>query len=422
MRKRYVLCGASARGYVLYARALMGSLKGSGELVGIFDSNGMRAEYVRDQVDPARQMPVFTDFDAMLRQTKPDCVIIATMDSSHHTYTTRALDAGCDVICEKPMTVTAGQAKNILEAEKRNARRIIVPLNCRYTPVYMKIKELIAGGAVGKVLSVDLQWLLDRIHGADYFRRWHKWMENSGGLLVTKATHHFDLVNWWIDQDPQTVYANGSLDFYGPNQPAYATHCRVCPAYDKCDLAMEGFGDVSGTDMSFMEGMYFGPEKEDGYIRDQCVFAPCDIYDNMSLSVRYSGGALLTYSLNAYMPWEGWNVAINGTKGRLQATSVHRGFGGDVTHDTIELHYPDGSKVTHAVKRGAGVHEDSDEQMLRRLLSDDPGQDPLQQTAGSRDGALSTLIGAAANRSIETGEAVHIADMLDIDAYWPQTL
>ena len=73
-------------------------------------------------------------------------------------------------------------------------------------------------GAIGDVLSVDFHWMLDTSHGADYFRRWHGEKENSGGLMVHKSTHHFDLVNWWLSSIPEAVYASGHRKFYTPHQ------------------------------------------------------------------------------------------------------------------------------------------------------------------------------------------------------------
>ena len=65
------------------------------------------------------------------------------------------------------------------------------------------------------VLSVHFEWLLDTVHGADYFRRWHRQKANSGGLMVHKSGHHFDLVYWWLNAQPVTVGAMGRLGFYG---------------------------------------------------------------------------------------------------------------------------------------------------------------------------------------------------------------
>ncbi|MEU1011273.1 Gfo/Idh/MocA family oxidoreductase [Streptomyces sp. NPDC005890] len=65
---------------------------------------------------------------------------------------------------------------------------------------------LLADGAVGEVLAVHFEWLLDVRHGADYFRRWHREKRHSGGLMVHKSGHHFDLVSWWLDDEPAEVF------------------------------------------------------------------------------------------------------------------------------------------------------------------------------------------------------------------------
>ncbi len=89
-------------------------------------------------------------------------------------------------------------------------------------------------GAIGDILNIDFEWMLDTSHGADYFRRWHRKLENSGGLLVHKATHHFDIINWLIEQDPETVYANGTLHFYGKDRQPHGERCCTCSQKDIC--------------------------------------------------------------------------------------------------------------------------------------------------------------------------------------------
>ncbi len=416
--KTYVLAGASSRGFHMYASAIVKRYGDCAKLGAIFDKNSMRAKFVRDSLDPS--IPVYTDFDAMLRQVRPDTVIVTTMDSVHHEYIVRALDFGCDVISEKPMTIDAQKCREIFEAEKRSGKKIIVTFNCRFMPYVKKVKELLDGGAVGKILSVDFQWLLDRHHGADYFRRWHKVMANSGGLLLTKATHHFDMANWWIGQAPEKVYANGQLDFYGPNGSggkSFHDRCRGCPKFKTCELAFEGFDDLAGEQANaFLNGMYFIPEKEDGYRRDQCVFAQSDIYDNMSLSVRYRGGVLMTYSLHAFAPYEGWRVAFNGTRGRLEAYQNHRGFGSDDPMNHIAIFTPDGARQVLDFPKATGMHGGADDILIEWLLREKPA-DPLNQLSGSYDGAMSLLIGAAANLSIAQDKPIYINDLVNCDDY-----
>ena len=100
-------------------------------------------------------------------------------------------------------------------------KKVIVTFNYRYISIMEKIKQLLDSGLVGDIYSVDFEWMLTRnmdlweAHGASYFRRWNSRMKMSGGLLVHKSTHHFDLVNWWLGQKPKTVSAFGQLRMYG---------------------------------------------------------------------------------------------------------------------------------------------------------------------------------------------------------------
>lgn len=421
MKKRYALAGASGRGYRMYGNNIINNYSDVAEIVGIFDPNYLRAGFVRDNLD--KNIPTYTDFDKMIEETKPDCVIVTTMDSFHHEFIIRSLDAGCDVICEKPMTIDAEKNQQILDAEKRNNRKIIVTFNYRYIPYVTKVKELIREGAIGDVVAVDYEWLLDKHHGADYFRRWHKWQKNGGGLFVTKATHHFDMVNWWIEQDPVKVYANGALSFYGP-QRAFEkpqVRCKGCPYISTCELAYTGFDDISTRNVDpriskmkdYLKGMYFDAESVDGYYRDQCLWADCDIYDNMSATVTYSGGAILTYSLQAFSPLEGVKFAINGTYGRIEGEAVSSDIGHTELSFQIRVYNHKGEMIQYKIPQGVGSHGGGDARMLDKIFRGND-EDPLNHMAGSRDGAMSVLIGAAANTSVKEDRPVYIKDMVTL--------
>ena len=151
----------------------------------------------------------------MIEKEKPDVVLVTSIDRTHHNYIIRAMELGCDVITEKPMTIDEEKCQAILDAVERTGRKLRVTFNYRYAPHNTKIKELIMNDAIGDVISVHFEWLLNTEHGADYFRRWHRDKRNSGGLLVHKSTHHFDLVNFWLGTTPETVFAMGDLSFYG---------------------------------------------------------------------------------------------------------------------------------------------------------------------------------------------------------------
>lgn len=411
--KSYVLVGTGSRGHLMYAQTITQRFGDVACLVGLYDINPKRCRFVRDQLK--LDLPCYQDFDRMLDELKPDAAIITTVDRFHNEYIVKCLERNIEVISEKPMTIDARRCKEILDAEKRTQNHITVTFNCRFMPHMAKIKELLREGVVGEVLNVDFEWILDTSHGADYFRRWHREMENSGGLLVHKATHHFDIINWLIEQDPETVYANGSLRYYGNRSDKREARCTTCNETASCPYAYTEANDP------YMKGMYFDAEDADGYFRDRCIYSDkINIYDSMSLSVKYNKGALLTYSLVAHSPYEGWKLSISGTKGRLETYETSSGIEASDPLFHIKIFNRQGDIIHYDMKQSSGMHGGGDERMLQMLLRHNL-PDPLNQYAGSRDGSMSILIGIAANQSIATGQVVKIKDLVDIENYYPSS-
>lgn len=208
----------------MFIDAIMTTYSDVAELVAFCDLSQVWMAWYNEQL-AERGLPTLptypaAQFDQMIAETHPDTVIVSTVDATHHLYIIRAMELGCDVISEKPMTTRLDSLKAIYDAIERTGKNLRVTFNYRYAPAYTRLRELILEGKVGRPLAVDFSWMLDTSHGADYFRRWHWEKENSGGLLVHKATHHFDLVNWWIDSYPQDVFAMGNLLFYGRQNAA----------------------------------------------------------------------------------------------------------------------------------------------------------------------------------------------------------
>jgi predicted dehydrogenase len=186
----------------MYSAAILGTYADRAELVGICDINADRMDYYlrewQKQYGKGGDIPTYdpSQFELMLSENQVDTVIVTTMDRTHHRYIIRAMHAGCDAITEKPMTVDEKKCQQILDAIEETGKSLRVTFNYRYAPRASKVKELIMNGTIGEVKSVHFEWLLDTIHGADYFRRWHRNKNNSGGLMVHKATHHFDCAQY----------------------------------------------------------------------------------------------------------------------------------------------------------------------------------------------------------------------------------
>jgi predicted dehydrogenase len=432
-RQAYAFVGTGHRAEMFF-RSLLEQHHEAAWPVALCDTNDVRLAHYRQLLatlvpgsGPVETYPA-EKFDTMLSTERPDTVVVTTPDHTHADYVTAALEHGCRVVVEKPLTVDADGCRRIAESAERSDGELVVTFNYRYSPRNEAVRRLLAEGAVGRVTSVVFEWVLDTVHGADYFRRWHREKAHSGGLLVHKASHHFDLVNWWVDDVPEQVYAAGSRAFYGPDGPA-ATRADEFAL----DLA----------DTPRLERLYGGPAAQDGYVRNLSVAAPgVDIEDNLAAVVGYRGGAVLSYSLNAHCPWEGYRVAVNGTEGRLELEVVERAevrSARDVLDPSVtppSSDRPTGARAPGSrlllqrhwsaaeevpVAAGSGAHGGGDDLLLHDVFRG-TRPDPFGRRAGYRDGLRSVLVGVAANDSIRTGRPVSIADLgVPRHAYDPNT-
>lgn len=432
--KRFAVVGTGGRAS-MFIQAITDTYRESCELVALCDLSQTRMDWHNEQIQlRSGSAPVPTyhadQFDKMIDETNPDTVIVATIDATHHHYINRAMELGCDVITEKPMTTDAEKAQSIFNTIERTGKKLRVTFNYRYAPTFTKLRELIMQGVVGRPLNVDFSWLLDTYHGADYFRRWHREKQNSGGLLVHKATHHFDLVNWWINSYPAEVFAFGDLLFYGKQNATERSETYSYERYTGVPEAHEDpFALFLDKDES-LRSLYLEAEKDNDYIRDRNVFGePITIEDTMALTARYRNGVILSYCLLAYSPWEGLNVAITGTKGRVELNVVENvnlvsGQGesfnpqaskGGFKHAAINVYpmFGEGYGIEIPTNDDGG-HGGADPIMLEHLFSSNPPPDPFNRAASHVDGAASIMLGIAANRAMEINQPVRIDDLFHL--------
>lgn len=424
-KTRYVQIGIGSRARFFY-EAIVSRFKEKSELAAFCDVNQTRMNYANKVINEEygyEKIPTYKahEFDKMIEEIKPDVVIVTSVDRTHHRYIIRAMELGCDVISEKPMTVDADKAQQIIDTTKRTGKHLRVTFNYRYAPYHSKVRELIMNNAIGNVNSVHFEWLLNTSHGADYFRRWHRDKRNSGGLLVHKSTHHFDLVNFWLGTKPSTVFAMGDLMFYGKEN---AENRGVTEFYSRAQGSEVAKNDPFALHLEESEthkALYLDAEHEDGYYRDQSVFGEgINIEDTMGVMVRYENNAIMTYSLNAYLPWEGLRVAFNGTQGRIQLEvreNIYVNGGGDKELEgaaesaSVKVFPMFGDAYEVELKAVEGGHGGGDPVLLNDIFGT-PDYDPLNRAASYVDGATSILTGIAANKSMATGMPVQVKNLV----------
>ncbi|WP_221585351.1 Gfo/Idh/MocA family protein [Microbacterium sp. G2-8] len=432
--RRYALIGTGSRAQ-MYLGALAETHAAHGELVAWSDTNPGRLDWSQrehPQLGSPRRFAA-EDLAEIVGAERIDAVIITSPDHTHAQYIVTSLDAGADVVVEKPLTIDEQGVRDIADAAERTGRDVTITFNYRYSPRNAELKRVIASGEIGEVTSVHFEWVLDTAHGADYFRRWHREKQNSGGLLIHKASHHFDLVNWWIDDIPSRVFASGGLRFYGAENAERRGLGARAERGSTDDPSRDAFHLDMRTDDK-LRGLYYEQEHHDGYVRDRDVFDEgITIEDNLALLVDYARGATLSYALNAHSPWEGYTVAVNGTKGRAELQVVERGSvlvdeegrtvvdpsaRPDLVDDdgtrpagerlVVQKHFSPAREVP--IPAGEGSHGGGDAVLLRDVFvgADD---DPLGRTADWADGVRSVVVGIAGNRSLAEGVPVRIGEM-----------
>ena len=427
-KRKVALVGTGSRGNSFYGQFLKEEYGDVIEFVGLCDINEGRLAYSKKNIDV--NCPTFVDFDEMLNTVDIDLLIVTTVDSTHDEFIIKGLNKNIDVLTEKPMTTDERKCQSIIDAQRKSKGKLIMAFNYRYGKVFTKLKEIIESKEIGDLVSVDLNWYLNTYHGADYFRRWHGLRDKSGTLLLHKSAHHFDLLNWIIGSDPVEVYANGALEKYGKNNAFRGENCRTCNHTEECDF----YYDITKNER-YMD-MYVANEKYDGYTRDNCLYREeIDIFDKMSVLVKYANNVEVTYSLTTYSPFEGFRFAFNGKEGRLETQEgipwrdskpedqekLHQKEMDNTSHTKMEHKYheivsqrnfEDFKRIEFPYVRSG--HWGGDKLMFDEIFRGENLKSGLNHAADVRDGSLAVLIGIAARKSIDSGKPIKISELTDL--------
>lgn len=294
-----------------------------------------------------------------IRAERLDLVIVCSPDYAHYGQLVTTLRTGADAIAEKPVVLKPRHADSLLDLVDASGRSIQVAHNFRMVNAHIEVKRLLEAGVIGRVNQVDFSASVMAGHGASYFRRWHRKLENSGGIFVTKCCHHFDLVNWWLGLRPAHVFAVAALNYY------------------RASRYVEGFPPTT-------------------------VKADADIQDTMSSIICYEDGVHVRYSINTFSDHTRNDIKIFGDRGVITflydryCEEPHR----------IEVNPFEGTRQTHLVGRETGRHSGSDARTLKLLFGGaGHGSERLPTLAES---AMAIRIGDAINRSIVSGSVEEV--------------
>jgi predicted dehydrogenase len=263
---------------------------------------------------------VFTtsDYRELLEQA-PDAVFVCTPDFLHEEHALAAIDAGCAVYLEKPMTITVEGCDRVLARAREKGVRLFVGHNMRYFGIFRRMKQLIEGGAIGEVKSAWCRHFVS--YGGDaFFRDWHSERRCSTGLLLQKGAHDIDMLHWLTGAYATRVSAFGNLSVYG-RLPRLAEGEKGSARFDATHwppMAQTGFSRVIDVEDQTVMIM----EMEKGILGSylQCHFTPdaCRNY-----TVIGTEGRIENVGDGPESPIFVWNRRTDGY--RMIGDEVHRG-------------------------------------------------------------------------------------------------
>lgn len=337
MNKIYTVAvlGAGARGGKVYAR-LMHRAPEQYKITHLCDMSATVLEAMGAEFEvPAENR--YTSEKEFFSERRADILVIATPDDCHVRHALAAMELGYDILCEKPLTDKKEECDALLEAQRKYGNKILVCHVLRYAASYVKLKEIIDSGIIGKLVAMDWIEPVGYWHQAHSFVRgnWRN-TADSAPMIIAKCCHDLDMIQHFAGAKCKTVSSVGGLSFFKPEcAPEGATErCSDCPHKDTCPYSayriyVEGwkakdcppkywpYNVLTGepvTEEKLLSAIENGPY-------GRCVFH-CDnnVVDHQTVQMQFENDVAVTLQMNAFNLGGGRRITVFGTYGEAYMT------------------------------------------------------------------------------------------------------
>lgn len=305
MTIRFGVIGLGHRGREFLFNSLMPNK--NVEVTMVADSKGSHFDLFKDT-----GVVTTLNYREILENPLIDAVFIATPDDTHGDISLEAIRYDKHILLEKPLDITIAKVEKLERSLKNYPKVFMVAYVLRYAPLYAKAKEIVDCGLIGEVYLANGT---DHIDYGSYafFRDWHRKKEKSHSLLLQKASHSLDIINWLVGANPSQVVGLGGLEVFGSpgavkkfGQPLQEPRfCHSCPIEEECEESLLNLKKNKKIDW------------HDKW-PDQCVFdEEIDIQDHQALLILYENRAKVTYTLCQFSAYYRREFQLFGTKGEL---------------------------------------------------------------------------------------------------------
>ncbi|MCD4669848.1 MAG: Gfo/Idh/MocA family oxidoreductase [Actinomycetia bacterium] len=416
-----VIVGAGHRGILYASYALQHPEKF--KIVGIVDPDKSRCDKVRSLHDvPAEN--VFSSVEELVARGQiADTVINATMDNLHVPTTLPLLEAGYDVLLEKPICTFRDDLLTLLQKTRETGRRVMICHVLRYAPFYAEIRKRLASGEIGEVLNIQAAEHVSYHHSSMGFVRgkWNRQDVCGSSMLMSKSCHDIDLIAWLKTGTPPTqVSSFGGLMYFKPEKApkGAGTRCLVdCEIEESCPYSARKihldhpvrwhtyvWETVDPKDNPTREQMIESLSTDNPHGR--CIWK-CDnnVVDHQSVVIQFSDGSTATHNMVGGVSKPGRYLHIVGTAGEIRGC-LEDGTFTIYKPDTRPGHETSEEKVELNVS--AEMHGGGDLRLVEDFVNVINGAEHSISTTCIEDSVYGHLAGFAADEAMKNNSIVQI--------------
>lgn len=397
------------------------------KIVGVADPNPIRRKKAMDYFGFKEDM-CFENAEELAKKGKlADTVINGTMDEQHLETAVPLLNAGYDMLLEKPFAPNEEEMRQIVNCAKKNNSKVMICHVLRYTPFYYAIKERIVNGEIGDIINIQTTEHVSYHHlSTSYIRgKWANSDKCHTSMLLAKCCHDLDIIMWMMSETkPKQISSfGGKFQFKPENAPKEAgTICmKDCPLVDTCVYstkrlyidhpdrwafyvwdALEGKKNVTIEDKIALM------KSDSPYAR--CIYK-CDnnVVDHQSVLINFESGATGTHNMVGGSAEPRREIHIIGTKGEIFGNFEESKFtvlkidpSPDAHNEECDVEEVD-LRVTGDMVGAYGGHGGGDERLAADFVKFIRGEKPSLACTSIFDSVAGHLSVYLADKSRENG-------------------
>ena len=348
MRKIFTvsIIGCGSRGVDAYGKCLF-EMQDKFKILSICDVNPRKIEIAKEKWGiPVEQC--FYSEEEFFKEKRSDALVIATQDKDHVRMCIKALELGYDILLEKPISPLEEEIYALYDAYKKHPQKVVVCHVLRYAPAFLKVKELLDNGEIGKLVCIDWLEQVAYWHQAhSYVRGNWKSAQTTSPMIMAKCCHDLDLLQFYAESACKTVYSVGDLTFFKKeNQPQDAAdRCADCKYLHDCTYSAENIYigrwkkdpdwtrekpeihdevrrqgwpyNVVDLSRPITEESLRAAYQSNGY--GQCAFA-CgnDVVDHQTVLMQFENGVKANLTMTGFTALPGRKMTFHGTHGEIE--------------------------------------------------------------------------------------------------------